>query len=67
MTKTRTPEEIYTEPLTIEEVEESIALMRKRLEDGQGSPASAMCRLSLRMSEFLMNEYKKILGEQNNE
>lgn len=59
----KTPEEIMAEPLTIDEVRESILYMRKRLESGQGDVTKSMCRLSLRMSEFLMNEYEKVQCE----
>ena len=42
-----------------EEIAESIGYMRKRLESGQGALASAMCRLSLPMSEKLL----RLVGE----
>ena len=46
------------DPFTIEEIEESIGFMRKRLESEQGDLHNAMCRLSLPMSEFLLKELK---------
>ena len=41
-------------PITINEIRESVRFMRRRLEEGQGDVTSAMCRLSLQMSEKLL-------------
>lgn len=41
---------------TWEEICETIHLMEKRLESGQGGPHNAMCRLSLSMSKWLVAE-----------
>ena len=45
------------------DIEESVALMRKRLESGQGTLASAMCRLSLPMAERLTRENEELREE----
>lgn len=41
--------------MDMREIAESVRLMRGRLETGQGSLQSAMCRLSLPMSEALLD------------
>lgn len=40
-------------PFTLAEIDESIRLMERRLETGQGTRASAMCRLSLDAAKAL--------------
>ena len=42
------------DPLTLDEVKNTIKFMRKRFNGGQGYLSETMCRLSLPMSEFLL-------------
>jgi len=57
-------EEKLKEEFTIAEIAESINLMRKRYEQGQGRYADAMCRLSLPMSEYLLSEIVALLTQE---
>jgi hypothetical protein len=49
----------------LKEIEESVRFMRLRLESGQGTVASAMCRLKMSHSEWLIAEVKRLREERN--
>lgn len=45
--------------LTIDDIDDAIRLMEQRLASGQGTAASAMCRLSLAMTKVLREEHER--------
>jgi uncharacterized small protein (DUF1192 family) len=46
-------------PHTLDSVTDDIAFMQRRLNAGQGTPASAMCRLSLSAAQWLLRKAHK--------
>jgi hypothetical protein len=47
----------------LDDIRETVRLMRERNQTGQGTTSSAMCRLSLGMSERLLTEIERLQRE----